>query len=386
MTSVYHACEEAQPAGWRLVRDGGGRVRGEKGELVTPWCETVSAVFSAVRRGEVCARGAERGAERSEGLVYYQQSSQPAPAPQNRPIIPQPQPVAWEPVPGREQRTKALSSLNDIPEPNYERPRRWVIGVINTQTGEYVAIDSHEARLGRCWKRVKCWSETIEQGAPRWYRRATRKEREEKGKQQIQLGPRLVMLTLTYADADTEHKKSEGWEPNHIRDFMKRVRKELADKLLAYAWVLEMQERGSPHYHVLLYLKQGTYVPYPDKEGWWPHGDTGVDNAKSPFYITKYASKKYQKENLPKGARMFAVWIGKETVKPKLRFFFRLSSLPKWFANELESLVQAGKAGYELRWKRREGGGWMLPDTKQEFFSPWVIECIEPTEEPFEGG
>ena len=61
-------------------------------------------------------------------------------------------------------------------------------------------------------------------------------------------GSSLWMVTLTYAGVD-------DWRPNHIREFMQAFRKLYKKKLVGYAWVAELQERGAVHYHVMVYLK-----------------------------------------------------------------------------------------------------------------------------------
>jgi hypothetical protein len=209
---------------------------------------------------------------------------------------------------------------------------------------------------------------------PRLNRRL-RRAYKEKG-----IGPRLVMLTLTYGDAETEHQVSEGWEPNHIRTFMQGLRKLLKDKLWAYAWVAEMQERGSLHYHVMVYVAPGTDIPEPDKAGLWPHGITQRATAKrGPWYILKYAGKAHQKEGLPAGARMFAVWIGKKTATADELFGFRLSSAPPYLQEAVKAYYEKGIVQAEVCWKRMKGGGWVivyLGDAVDTVQSEWELVDI----------
>lgn len=176
-----------------------------------------------------------------------------------------------------------------MPETTSQKPRGY--RVVITNGTEEQTIEGPAARVRHCQQRVMGWAGAL----PRDNRRLRR------GARKVAIGPRLVMLTLTYADAET-------WKPNDIRNFMLSLRKVLGEALLAYAWVLEMQKRGAPHYHVLLYVKRGTNIPKPDEE-LWKHGLSRIETAKSAFYIAKYTGKEYQKHDLPPNARMFAVWI-----------------------------------------------------------------------------
>jgi hypothetical protein len=192
----------------------------------------------------------------------------------------------------------------------------------------------------------------------------------------------MVMMTLTYADAD-------GWQANHIRDFMSLVKRKLKGALYGYSWVCEVQERGAPHYHVLLMCKRGTRIPKPDEAGWWAHGSTKIETARSPHYLVSYTSngknKEYQKRGLPKGARMYAVWIDQGAVDKDAYFAFRLSAIPGWLQKPLEALHKYVGCGFS--WKRVKGGGWRVVGIvgmeEYIFYSPWTVVDIEYVE-PYE--
>jgi hypothetical protein len=238
--------------------------------------------------------------------------------------------------------------------------QKYRVTVRHTGKGESLRIDSEQARLRRCQKRVHAWAEALP--VPKT-RKVTRRG------YTVDTGPVMKMITLTYADAD-------GWNPNDIRGFMKTVRRELGSNLLAYAWVAETQERGTPHYHVLLYVKRNAKIPEPDTAGWWTHGYTRIETARKPHYILKYTGKEYQKEGLPAGARMFAVWLSKEAVDADGRFAFRLSAVPAWLHGALHEARE--HCGAQVTWKRKEGGGWIIRDTGEVLYSPWIVESIEP--------
>jgi hypothetical protein len=224
-------------------------------------------------------------------------------------------------------------------------------------------------RIARMQRRVRAWSAAIP-GESRNERRQRKREPEkEPDTGSIEgIKYRLVMVTLTYADED-------AWQPRQVTQFIQTVHRNLKEQLLGYAWVCEMQERGAPHYHVLLYFPRGTRVPKPDEAGWWKHGSTRIETAKSPHYITSYTGKEYQKVGLPKGARMFAVWLRRDAVSEKIYFGFRISAAPAWLTKHLK--IAAKKAGFGIRWVRVKGGGWRIVETKTFVESEWEVISIQ---------
>jgi len=115
---------------------------------------------------------------------------------------------------------------------------------------------------------------------------------------------RLVMITLTY-------KKAEDYKAGDIRDFMKLMKKKLDSKLVAFAWVAEMQKRGAVHYHIILAVEKGTRIPRPDSSRMWPHGMSRIETARTPYYLLSYTGKEHQKDlgAYPKGCRLYAVSV-----------------------------------------------------------------------------
>lgn len=82
--------------------------------------------------------------------------------------------------------------------------------------------------------------------------------------------------------------------PHHTPELQKRIRSWLHYRGHAYAfvWVCELQQRGAPHYHILILVPCGLPLPKPDLKGWWPHGSTRIEGAHKPLgYLIKYVSK-----------------------------------------------------------------------------------------------
>lgn len=152
------------------------------------------------------------------------------------------------------------------------------------------------------------------------------------------------MVTLTYRDAD-------GWHARHVSDFLSCVRKHYARRGwdFRYVWVAEVQpQRGVLHYHVALWIPAGERLPYPDEQGWWPHGSTRIEWARAAVpYLLKYLSKGDDVKGFPKGARSY----GCGGMSHQLRRARRWLGLP--------SFVQA-RADIRDDAERVVGGGWRV--------------------------
>lgn len=171
----------------------------------------------------------------------------------------------------------------------------------------------------------------------------------------------MVMLGLTYRPGETWHKLD-------ISHFMLSIRKLLGKKLLAYAWVSELQERGEVHYHVIVVVPKKCYVPFPDKSGLWKHGATHYSDAKSPFYIVSYTKKKLQKNysEFPAYCHAFAVWISDSVMSKQLRVLrmpaWKREILSKYGEEQFDELVQWHKEdmgwGYRQSVDYQDAEGW----------------------------
>lgn len=118
------------------------------------------------------------------------------------------------------------------------------------------------------------------------------------------VGSRMLMIGLTYRAAG-------DYRPGHLVAYLKSLKQMLGEKLLAFAWVAELQERGAVHYHLVLVVKKGTRIPLADKSGMWPHGSSSTMTVRSPYYLVKYTGKKKQKDLAlyPKSCRLYAASI-----------------------------------------------------------------------------
>lgn len=125
---------------------------------------------------------------------------------------------------------------------------------------------------------------------------------------------RCAMITLTYKHVD-------AYDPRDISLCIKSIRRYMQTRGIPfrYVWVMELQKRSAPHYHLITWLPyprgsrrgKAMKLPKPDKCGWWTKGSSRIEWIRKPMYIAKYASKmQEQGKNLtpgwkfPQGARI----------------------------------------------------------------------------------
>lgn len=175
-------------------------------------------------------------------------------------------------------------------------------------------------------------------------------------------------ITLTYAEAN-------AWRPGDFTKFRKALREWCVRRNVKcrFVWVAEIQmERyratgqAVVHYHVVVWLPKGKFLPFADAQGWWPYGKTNITTAQSPVgYIAKYASKAEAAHAglFPKGARMH----GCGGLEPEARRHIRYWQAPFWVRDAL-----TGRADI-----RKVPGGYMDRLTGEFLASPWRV-CIGP--------
>jgi len=158
---------------------------------------------------------------------------------------------------------------------------------------------------------------------------------------------RMWFVTLTYRDATP-------WKPTDVREYLQRVRVWAKRKgfRLRYVWVAEMHEKrfertglAKPHYHLLLWIPAALSLPLSDKRGWWKHGHTSTERARTVGYLVKYTSKAHHGDGLayPEGMRIYGVG-GMEGDGLN---FHRHAMKPAW----MRERIPCGE-----KWKRTEGG------------------------------
>jgi len=233
-----------------------------------------------------------------------------------------------------------------IKEHLFNVSKKYEFYVRNKETNQWIKVDDFQKRMARMQRRIHAWARIVE----RYTKRKTYK---------------LRMFTLTY-------KERKDYWPGQITEFIKEMRDRCKKNLIAYAWVLEMQERGVPHYHVMMLINKKVFLPKPDKEGVWKYGHSNIEwDVKSPFYICAYTGKEQQKKDLPKHARAFAVWLDKDKFTEIERNFMISTRFPMWLTGEKEAMDRILK-GEKVR--RKKGGGWLIGS--DHYMSPWELYKI----------
>lgn len=208
---------------------------------------------------------------------------------------------------------------------------------IQTSPTDCLALLRTEARVRRLRKAVRSTATVVQEGLGASGRRW-----------------RAAMVTLTY-------RRTDEWRSRHVSAFLEAVQAYARRRgfSVPYVWVAEMQQRGAVHYHVLIWLPRGVTLPKPDKRGWWPHGSTRIEWARSAIaYLTKYASKA-DGVSFPKGLRLH----GSGGLSAVERIQKRYRCAPLWVRE-----LTAPDAPL-----RRVPGGWVDLSTGELHHTPWVV-------------
>lgn len=267
-----------------------------------------------------------RGVERSQRLEHYIQARRKRP--RNKAVVPD------------------VGSVGDWPEAGVPTEPADAMDLKHYQTNELAgkpdtaAIAQNTAELdagaSRGYLTDNRTGRTIDVPEP-WIERARRVKRVGEAwldayAQAIDDGDVwLIAESATFADVD-------AWHPRAIVFLVTALRKNLGAKLIDYFWTAEMQERGAPHYNLLMIVAPRTFVPMFDKTGWWTYGSTHhfgrLRTARAARYLVGYSTKSAQKGGpggpaFPKGLRAYGMRLSK-TVGPFMRTLVKLALLPAW--------------------------------------------------------
>jgi len=173
------------------------------------------------------------------------------------------------------------------------------------------------------------------------------------------------MLTTTYRDGGDVGPRDISETLKRIRGFFNRavrLRYRGYRPRFRYLWVGELTKAGVPHYHVLIWIPRGIFIPKADRAGWWPHGHTKIEKARNAVgYLAKYASKFVpdMAAAFPKGFRTHAVGGLDNESKRELRWW----KAPKSARDVLGALADIRKAL----------GGYVDKITGEFWPSPWKV-------------
>jgi hypothetical protein len=196
--------------------------------------------------------------------------------------------------------------------------------------------DRRLRRMRRCViAHADATKEYVLQGGHRWY---------------------AAFVTLTYALVD-------GWRPEHITAYLNLLRNRCSRRgfKIHFEWVSELQERGAPHYHLLIWLPDGQQIPKPDASGMWTHGTTNIQRArKGVGYLVKYVSKGNNSAySMPQGMRLFGT--GGDA---PARLARHRAGLPRWLLAQIPGTSRASRVPFV---------GWACAETGEVFVSPFAM-------------
>jgi len=165
-------------------------------------------------------------------------------------------------------------------------------------------------------------------------------------------GSRLwaVFVTLTYRQAEG----FGAWSTRDVSEYINRVRTWLGRRAVAlrYQWVLELQQSGRPHYHIIFWLPRGLKLPKPDSSGHWTKGQSNIKEATQPVgYLVKYVSKGDTELQFPKGARLF----GTGAPEADVRHATHRAGLPMWLSEKTDPASRCTKVA-RVGWVERATG------------------------------
>lgn len=172
------------------------------------------------------------------------------------------------------------------------------------------------------------------------------------------------MLTATYREGSNSSPRDVSNLVRGLRRHFHRVarRKGPGRPVFRYLWVGELTKRLRPHYHLLIWIPKGVYLPFADRRGWWPHGSTKMEKARNAVgYLAKYASKftGAMAEAFPKGFRTHGIGgLGDES-RRELRW---------WKAPEAAREALGPDADI-----RKTFGGYTDKRTGEFWPSPWRV-------------
>lgn len=166
-----------------------------------------------------------------------------------------------------------------------------------------------------------------------------------------------ALVTLTYAQLD-------AYRPEQVTAYLNALRNWCARSCngsykIHFEWVMELQERGAPHYHLLIWIPEGRKIPKPDAQGWWTHGMSNIQRARNGVgYLVKYVSKGNNScFSMPQGARLFGT--GGDA---PARLARHRAGLPRWLVAQIPLTSRAHREPF---------AGWVCDETGEVFRSPF---------------
>ncbi len=191
---------------------------------------------------------------------------------------------------------------------------------------------------------------------------------------------RPLFMTLTYPPEYTEDWQQ--WKRD-LDGFLKRLRRRWPVSCII--WRLEMQERGAPHYHLLIFGVR--FIPWQwVAKAWFEvvgSGDPGHLAAGTEVravrswhgvmhYVGKYLAKS-DKQDLPAGCGRAWGIVGRDNLPVLwLRGEITMAEFVE-IKRLIRRLTEARSRGLRYRYRSRHAGTWLIMDWKQ---GKRLLECM----------
>ena len=169
----------------------------------------------------------------------------------------------------------------------------------------------------------------------------------------------VFYITLTFKDNNEFELAKSKTMNSPVRRYLWLLRQNLmrhGHRVYTYFWVLEIQSRGVPHYHIFLVTDASAYVPYPD-QSYWPWGLSQLQRVSwqkiSKSYLSNYLEKEAQKMSIFNNLlfyrmKKFTLYICKEW---RDRFFFAIisgySRIRRMIAERVEGFIRKHKGWWD---------------------------------------
>lgn len=174
------------------------------------------------------------------------------------------------------------------------------------------------------------------------------------------------LVTLTYDTRGTLGNGAHDWSPRHISNALKAFRHwcQKRGTKARYVWVAELQQKGTVHYHVAVWLPSHMTCPKwdqvaADRGAFWPYGMANRERARNAVgYLMKYMSKIGKHHEYPRSCRTY----GQGGITPDGRQICAWVNYPRW----LQALAGVGGV-------LRIDGARVLRQTGEVLASPYEL-------------
>ena len=209
-----------------------------------------------------------------------------------------------------------------LPSENHRVGGRWEYNCVQTG-GEFLELTNYEKPVKVGWQWLFPLQKPEKKNLEKLKRNlsTTRRDCQLFTLANLRRG-RDSFLTLTY----DENQQNFAISSEHLYLYFKKLNYHIyktKKSILKYQWVLELQDRGAIHYHVILY--DIGFVPQEILSKLWGRGRVWIEEVKQEgmvSYLSKYITKE---TGIPAGVKMYG--CSRNLVKPE-KFYTNAKFVP----------------------------------------------------------